>query len=197
MTNEQFDKLFNQAKELMNKSKDPVHDWRHIERVLINIEKILELLPEEKKRDLDMKILRLAAAWHDISFVFYKSGFRQYFLDHVRGSKIAKQYFEQYGLGIKEIDLIGDIIYHHNLTEFGILNRKRSLYYQIVQDADIMDSYNCPERVELAGEQVKQTPSLWYKFVIKVLKPLFLNWLVNHPKRIYNLPESIKIVKGK
>ena len=81
MDQEQFSKFFEQAYKLMQKSKDPVHDWSHIERVLINIKSIVAKLPRELAVGLDMKILKLVAAWHDIAFVFYNHGIVNYFFE--------------------------------------------------------------------------------------------------------------------
>jgi len=39
-----------------------------------------------------------------------------------------------------------------------------------------MDSYNSPERVKTAEEEAKKS-SGYYKLIIKILKPLFFNWL--------------------
>ena len=90
MTENQFNFLFNQAKELMAKTRDPVHDWSHIERVLTNVFQIKKLLPIEKQNRLDDKILTIAAAWHDICYVFYKPSIWQYFLEGKRCAKICR-----------------------------------------------------------------------------------------------------------
>ena len=194
MTDEQFEELFNKAKELMNKTKDPVHDWRHIERVLVNANRIIKRLPEKVVESLDMKILKLAAAWHDISFVFHKAGFRQFLLEHRRAVRIARNYFKQVDLADSEANLICSVIYAHTFNVFGGLNKKKSLYYQIVQDADNLDSYSpvfSKERINQAEEAARRS-SLYYKLIIRVLKPLFFNFLVRHKHLVYNLPEIVK-----
>lgn len=190
MRQEQFEWLFNKAKELMNKSQDPVHDWHHIERVLINIERIKALLMD-KKRNLDDKILKLSVAWHDVSFAFCPAGFVQYFKEESRAAKIFRKYAKRVDLSQKETDLIADIILHHVGSCFGRLNRKKSLYHQIVQDADTLDSFASPERVDLA-QRAADGSSIYYKFITRVLKPLFFNFLIRHKTFIYNLPEIIK-----
>ena len=126
MTDNQFNQLFKKAQNLMNKTKDPVHDWRHIERVLVNIDKIIKRLPEKVVADLDMKILELAAAWHDVSFVFHKAGFWHYFIEGKEGARIARKYFKEVDLGKREIRLICSVIWMHQHSSLFILNKRRS-----------------------------------------------------------------------
>jgi HD superfamily phosphodiesterase len=193
MTQEQFNWLFNKAKELMHKTLDPVHDWAHIERVLANMERINKLLPVDKIKKLDDKILKLAVAWHDISYIQHKDTFIQYIVESWRSKKLINQYFKQMNLSKKEIDLVSDIVLHHDWVELVflrwiVLNKRRSIYHQIVQDADTMDSFS-DIRVERAEENINQ--SLFKRIVMKILKPLFFNFLVKHKSLVYNLPEII------
>ncbi len=194
----QVDWLFNKARELMNKTMDPVHDWAHVERVLVNVERIKELLPQDKVKDLDDKILKLAVAWHDISYIKYRATFSQYIFEVWRGKKIIYKYFNRAGVDRREIDFIYKIIFHHGWTEVFILgwivlNKKRSIYHQIVQDADTMDCFN-DSRVKQAEENIH---SVFKKIVLRFLKPLFFNLMVKHKGLIYNLPEIInRLNKG-
>ncbi len=190
MTDQQFEKLFQQAKELMLKTKDEVHDWTHIERVLASAQMILAKLPVAEQEKIDEKILNLAIAWHDTDFVFRKPSVVNYFLEGRRVAKLVEKYFQAAGVKDKEIDLVKDIVKHHTNSSLGILNKKRSLSYQIVQDADTMDSFVYPHRLEKAK---KQAHNFWYyRVLIKILKPIFFNFLRRHPKIIYNQPEIIK-----
>lgn len=189
MTQSQFNYLCNQAKELMAKTKDPVHDLSHVERVANNALEIKKLLPQDKQADLDDKILILAALWHDLSYVFYPAGFRQVFLENRRARHWACHYFRKAGLPEAEIDLLGDIIFHHVWIAFHFLNRKRSLYHQIVQDADTLEMVAL-ERLVKARQKTSSSP--YYFFLIKVLKPLFYSFFLNHRELFYNLSESIK-----
>lgn len=198
MTDKQFEGLFNKAKELMARTLDPVHDWAHIERVLVNLEKIKIALPLEKTRDLDDKILKLAVAWHDMSYIKYRATLAQYLLESWRTKKIIHHYFIQADLDKEETDLINDIILHHDWVEIFILkwlvlNKKRSLYHQIVQDADTLDSYS-HERVSQAEKN--RSHSLFKRAVMGVLKPLFFNFLIKRKSLIYNLPETIEKIES-
>ena len=192
MTQEQFDCLFNKARELMNKTLDPVHDWAHIERVLVNVKRIKELLPEIKVRGLNNKILKLAVAWHDISYTKHKATFIQYIIEVWRSRRIIYKYFNRAEVDKKETDFIYNIIFHHDWTEIFILkwivlNKRRSIYHQIVQDADTMDCFS-GLRIRQAKENIN---SLFKRVVMGFLKPLFYNFVTEHKGLIYNLPEII------
>ncbi len=189
MTQSQFNFLFNKGKELMAKTKDPVHDLSHVERVLNNALEIKKLLSADKQAELDDKILILAALWHDVSYCFYKVSLTQYFLEAKRTVTIAKKYFQAAGLENKEADLINDIILHHPLSLFGFLNKKRSYYHQIIQDADFFDNFN-EERIEKAEETAPQY--FFRTMVMKVMKPLFFQFLIKHKKWFLNLSDIIK-----
>lgn len=190
MTEKQFDFLFNQAEELMKKSFDPVHDWSHCERVAANVFKIKKLLAKNLQSGLNEKILILAAAWHDISFAFYKPGLIQLVLENRRGRRISKKYFLQAGLVKKETDLISSIVAHHVGSSTGFLNKKRSLSHQVVQDADTLESFGSPIRIKQVGRMAKK--SLWYWLIIKILKPIFYNFYNKHKGLIYNMPDLIE-----
>lgn len=189
MTQEQFDILFSKARDLMQKTKDKNHDWAHIERVLENINKIKKELPNKLQAQLDDQILKLAAAWHDISFVFYKVNFRQFFYEGRRSVKIIDNYFKKSGLLQKEVDLICDIVKYHTGSPFGWLNKTKSLYHQIIQDADTIDVFHKGRRQQ--AREAAERGSWFWKFVIKIYKPLTYNWYLKHYRFIYNFPDII------
>jgi len=197
MTKKQFDFLFNKAKELMKKTKDPVHDWGHIKRTIDNVFEIKKLLSKQEQKKLDDKILTLGAAWHDVAFVYYKPGIINYFLEGSRAAKITKKYCKQASLQNKETKLICDIIRWHTGSSTGRLNKHKTLYHQIIQDADTLESYNSPIRLKqskIQGDKVHWYD--WYGFVNKILKPMFFKFLKKHPSKIYNLPHIVeKIIK--
>lgn len=190
MTEQQFKTLFAQAKELMQQTKDPVHDWSHCERTIRNVFRIKELLPIAEQEKCDDKILILAAAWHDVSFVFHQPGLANFLLEGGRAAKISQKYFAQAKLSATEIKLICDIILHHPGNSFGILNRQRSLMHQVFQDADNLDSFAPSVRMLQVAHEAQH--HLWYKLLFRFLKPIFFNFLFRHPKIIYNLPKIIK-----
>lgn len=200
MSQDQFNFLYNKAKELMQNTKDPSHDWGHIKRVMENVFKIkvkigfkTRLNENEIQPNLDNKILTVATVWHDISYAFYKAGFLQYFKEAKRSIKIAKEYFQQAQLAHQEISLICDIILHHGLSELGFLNRNKTLYHQLIQDADTLDGFFNEKRIKEIEKVVKH--SLYWFLVIKILKPLFFNFLTKNKKYLLILPESVKVLE--
>lgn len=190
MTIEQYNYLVNKGRELMNKTMDPVHDTAHIERVLVNAEKIMKLLSKKRKEEIDEKILKLAIMWHDISYIKYKPTLRQYFLEGKRSSEIIWENFKLVKLPASETSLIADIVWHHTWNDIGILNYGKGLYHKIVQDADHLDSFS-EIRLKQAEETAEMT--VFKKVVMKVLKPIFWGYILRHKKFFLNLNESLEI----
>lgn len=194
MTHKQFDWLYNKAKELMAQTKDPVHDWGHVKRVMDDALKIKALLPMEKQVKVDDKILSVTAAWHDISYINYRASFMQYLLEGRRSVKLAKKYFKQAEIDKREIKIICRVILRHSAKEVRLLRRiikkrKKNIYAQLIEDADWLENFN-QDRIKQA-ENSNQT--LFKKFAMKFLKPLFFNFLLNNKKRFLHLRESLEI----
>jgi HD superfamily phosphodiesterase len=191
MTQQQFDFLYNKAEELMKKTKDPNHDWSHMQRVEENALKIKKLLPNENQNNIDDKILRLACAWHDISYASYKASPRQYFLEARRSVRVIKKYFKQVGILEDELKIIVNmVLYHDVLMSFRHRNGKRSLYNKIIQDADFLDGVD-PKRVGKVREMAKD--SLYWKLVGNILIPLFLGGVIKNKNKFLNLEESTRL----
>ena len=196
MTKSQFDFLLSKAEKLMQQTKDPIHDWSHCQRTIDNVFKIKKLLPLAEQKKLDDKILTLAAAWHDIAFVYYKPTLiNLFFREGIRAARVTRRYCQQAGLKDKETDLMCDIVRHHIGSSWGDLNRRRglSLYHQMVQDADTLESYASPIRLKQSQELAKKSHWYdWYGFINKILKPIFFKFFKKNPWLIYNLPHIIK-----
>lgn len=202
MTQEQFDYLFDKAKELMERTKDPVHNWAHVERVIKYAWRIKKLLNEDWRERINDKILSLAIAWHDISFTEYKQGFVQINAEARRSVKIARKYFEEAKLLIEETELILDVIWHHSYIlsmmaqnpypwlRKTFANRARSIYHKIVQDADLLDTIS-DERLKAVQKLAEERR--FYRFVLNFIKPLLFRWLKNKRRWYLNLPESARI----
>ncbi len=170
----------------MKESNDPVHDWSHAEEVLRKALKIKNLLGKK----LDERIIKIAAAWHDISYAFYKKGIIQYFLEGRRSSKISQKYFKKIKLPQKEIDLISDVILHHPFADLsflgkGFLNKKRTLYHQIIQDADTLS-----ENLERFEKGVDKE-SFFYKLFFKYLVAKFFKIRKKKIDEFLNLKERL------
>ena len=191
MIQEQFNFLYNKAEELIGDTKDPNHDWSHMQRVEENALKIKKLLPDKEQINIDDKILKLACAWHDISYASYKASPRQYFLEARRSVRVIKKYFKQVNVVESELKIITNmVLYHDVLMSFRYRNGKRGLYNKIIQDADFLDGVDS-ERINKVKEMAKH--SLYWKFINKVLIPLFLGRVIKNKNKFLNLEESTKI----
>jgi len=185
MTDEQFDYLYNKAKELLKNTRDPNHDWQHMQRVEENALRIKKLLGVE----IDERILRIASAWHDISYAFYKANVFQFILEGPRGARKFKRYANQAGVNRKETELLSDIIWHHDIyKESRLVNRKRSAYHKIIQDADFLEEFN---EGRMKNAQKMAESSLYWRFVIKIIKPIFFNWLKKNKDKFLNFKQVI------
>ena len=195
MTQEQFDFLFDKAKELMGRTQDKVHDWSHIERTIKNAFRIKRLLDKDLQEQINDKVLTIAITWHDISFVFYKQNPSQFFQESKRSTKIARKYFNQAKLSIEEIEIILSVILHHPVyypfIRSDFLNRDKSIYHQIVQDADMIDFFS-DERMKVAKESTKDSWRWWLAYYI--LKPFFYKSRMKKKYIFFNLEESLKIL---
>jgi len=188
MTQEQYDFLAKKAKELMQNTLDPVHNWEHVFNVKQNALKLKSMLPLKFQERIDDKILAIMCLWHDISYVYYKSGFLQFFIEGVRAEKIVKPYLKAAGLLRKEKRLIKDAIRTHPHIYY-FFTHYRTLYHKILNDADFIEDSN-PKRIALAKATMSQ--SFFRLFVMKILKPLFYNSYKNH---FFNFKESRELVK--
>lgn len=188
MTQKQFDFLFNKAKEIMEKSKDLVHDWSHIERVIANAKMIKKHLPEAQQAQIDEQLLILCCAWHDVSHALYKIGFMEKFLEGWRSAKMISIIFSEQKVAEVEKFLVRDTATAHAMKEFKFLKRKHlSLYHKIMQDADMLDNFY-PTRAEFLAAQAKDY--FYARFIIKILKPIFYQWMQRHLNLFLNLKES-------
>jgi hypothetical protein len=189
MTLEQFQKLEAEARILMAETRDQNHDWGHVEMVLQNAELIKKELKAEAIIGLDEFLLKTAVLWHDISFSRYSMNFIQYFREAIRSMKIAKKYFQKAGLIKGEIKLLSDVIKRHPWSSFGILNKKRSIYHRIVQDADTIEIFSYKRYLQAIKTAER---SLLWRMIIKIGKPLTYNWYLRHWNFIYNFPDVIQ-----
>ncbi len=191
MTQEQFDILFNKAKEIMLTSKDPVHNWGHIQRVIKNAQEILKKLPLDIQEKVDEKLLILCCAWHDVSHASCAPGFIQKFLEGRRSAKIINEFFSTANVKESEKFLVADNAIRHTMKELRFLGKSNlSIYHKIMQDADWLDNFYAPRVAQLEA-QVKK--SLYAFVVIKFLKPLFYNWQKNNMHLFLNFKETTAV----
>ncbi|MFH1610709.1 MAG: HD domain-containing protein [Patescibacteria group bacterium] len=159
-----------------------------MKRVEENALKIKKLL---NNNDIDDKILRLACAWHDISYVFFKASPRQYFLEARRSVRFIKKNFKEVNFPEDELKIITNIVlYHDVLMSFRRRNEKRSLHNKIMQDTDFLDGTS-NDRIDHAKKLSKN--SMYWKFVSKILVPIFIGTVVKNKNKFLNLEENTRL----
>ena len=188
MTQEQYDFLAKKVEELMQKTKDPVHDFEHVLNVKENALRLKKLLSIKYQQKVDDQILAIICLWHDISYVYYKSGLWQFFVEGVRAERIVGPYLKSAGLSKKERRLIKSAIRTHPHI-YHFFTHYRTLYHKILNDADFIEDSN-PKRIAQAEATVRQ--SVFRFLVMKILKPLFYK---SYKKYFFNFKESQELLK--
>lgn len=172
-------------------SKDPLHNFSHIERVVQNARRIVHTL--KLQNTVDEHVLTACCYLHDVVIVGEnnkREGLWHQIKNHVREPQMNKNHLpkilQQFDLSKSEYAVIYNaIINHPHSIPYRRLNKKRDIYTKILQDADTLD-YVSHERV-VHGEQLLGTlgKGLIYMYVTLVRK--CISWFLN-------LPESEKIL---
>lgn len=197
MDQQQLKKIQFFAKNAMLKSKDISHDWSHIERVVTNARGIVNYL----NLDLDKNLLEACVLLHDLSYsenrgnILLKHSFEvPMTLRLLRKAFMSELNF----VSVQDQSVIIEAIKHHAFSfPYHRLNQKRSLYSQVLQDADTVDVFS-KERLQ----QARQRKSLLityrllkfiYNFGFHNLK-YFLNFpqLANRFGRVVHIPLSFR-----
>lgn len=104
------------------------HDWQHIQRVLINAEKILAA------EDADEFTVKLACLLHDIADAKFHDG------DEVLGPKLTQDFLTRIEVETPIIDEVVYIVKHISFKSEAVTKEQKSIEFQIVQDADRLDA---------------------------------------------------------
>ncbi len=197
MDQQQLKKIRLFAKNTMLKSKDISHDWGHIERVVKNAGDIIDYLNLE----LNKNLLEACVLLHDLSFSENRGNiFFKYLLEVRMTIELLQKAFksELSFVSGQDQNIIIDAIRHHAFSfPYHQLNRKRSLYSRVLQDADTID-YFSKERFKQACK--RKTLLITYKllkfiydFGFHNLK-YFLNFpqLANRFGRVAHIPLSFR-----
>ena len=172
----------------MGKTLDPQHDFSHVQRVMENALKIVDVLNLENK--IDINILKIACLFHDIAFTQYKPSFLTWILEGKYSVRILRELNILFFLNKKEISLVEQAIRYHGLAfPLRRLNRKRSLYCQILQDADMLDQFS-QERIENLRKPKKK--SSFFCYVIHALHKPALRFARKNIRFFLNFPQLAK-----
>jgi len=177
-------KIKNFARELMKKSRDPQHDFGHLERVARNVLKIVKILKVESEVDKDLLVA--VSYLHDVNHGQFSPGLINYFSEKRFLKKILPGVLEKFDLSWNEKRIMSEAVYNCPYSfPFKKLNRDGDLYSKILQDADTIDFFS-KER-EKSFHQAKRG-FLFYK----ILGLFFLRGLEygrKHLKNYLNFPE--------
>ncbi|PLX26302.1 hypothetical protein C0581_04815 [Candidatus Parcubacteria bacterium] len=144
MKENNIQKLTLKAQELMHSSSDPIHDIRHVERVVTNVQKLSK---ELRVHTRERQALELSAWWHDVGrTVTQKPSFVwMLFLDDIISAFALLLYTLRYGIlfnGVVSIAI--RIILCKSLGTGALLTRillrkKTRTLLNILKDADSLD----------------------------------------------------------
>ena len=186
MTKFQLHKIRDFVRREVAKSIDPLHDFDHLVRVIDNARLIVSIL--RVKRDIDIDLLEAACLLHDIHFTRFKPGVLNFFRESRLLKRVVPSLIGQFGLSEADRYLLEEAIYHHTFAfPFRRLNKKYSLYAQILQDADTLETFS---RVRFLGLKTLRNKSRFYRFV-SLLSGLAAKRFRKNKHRYLNLPEII------
>lgn len=155
------------------------HDWSHVQRVWKNA----KLLTKKGGYNLDLELLRIMCLVHDITWTRYDYNMINYFREGRLAKETAGKYLKGFEISQDEINLILEAVSHHHLSlPFRRLNKKRSLYAQILQDADTLDYFH-HERVIFWFKYIPKPMRRWAEKIIKYWRSK-IYWFVNMPELV-------------
>jgi len=170
----EVEKIKKFARRLVKKSKDPQHDFAHLERVAKNTQKIVGILKVSAKIDGD---LLLAMAYlHDVNHAYFSPGLIHYFSEERKLKKVLPGVLGKFNLKQNEKQIISKAIYNCPYSfPFKKLNKSGDLYSKILQDADTIDFFS--------KEREKSFSKARRKFVFYRLLAPFSFWVLEYGRK--------------
>lgn len=181
--NHRTQKLIEMAKHFMYCSFDPIHDIRHVIRVVGHTKKLAQDLKLSEK---EAQALEIAAWWHDVSRSFTRkpSMIWMMFFDDMFSALLLWVYTIRFGMFGDVVGLSTRLIWCKNLATGSLfakifLKKRTRLLLDILKDADNLDLLHI-ERYENARKM--STHSLKHYYAFKTLIWLNLNTKILHMK---------------
>ena len=181
--NLRIQKLIETAKHFMYCSTDPIHDIRHVRRVVDYTQKLAHDLDLTEK---EAYALELAAWWHDVSRSFTRkpSMIWMMFFDDMFSALILWIFTLRFGIFGNVAGLSTRLIWCKNLATGSLftkifLRKRTRLLLDVLKDADNLDLLHI-ERYEIARKMSQDSRKNYYAF--KTLIWLNLNTNVLHMK---------------
>lgn len=180
------------AKIAMSNTLDAQHDWSHVVRVKLNALRIVEIL---NIKGLDLNLLEAICYLHDWAYTAHKFSLKTFFWEGAMAVNLLKKELDAFTLTVSEKKLILEAIRHHTLAvPFRRLNRKRNLYCQILQDADLLDMFNSA-RLKIFKTRSRSNP-LFIRLVNLMSNPdKQMARVYNRLDRYLNLKDLVKFKK--
>ena len=140
------------------KNVDTYHNLKHTERVRKNAQKIVKSL--NLKTKIDINLLAAICLLHDLTYSKYKTSIFSYIFEPIIIKRLLHKAFlkKLKFVSQREKNVIINATTNHCFSfPFKKLNKKNSLYSQILQDADTLDQFN-PKRLKDFKKQAKTDP---------------------------------------
>ncbi|MBN1169287.1 HD domain-containing protein [Candidatus Woesebacteria bacterium] len=174
MTKDKLEEIKAYVKRKMDKSNDPLHEWKHAKRVCENCRKIVKALNLEDK--VDYNLLQATCYLHDINHIYYPPGILNYFFETRNSKRVLPKILSKLKIKGSEKKIIEDAVYSSSFSfPFRKLNKDKDLYTQVLQDADTLDFFN--------KDRIKSF--LRYKrkfFFLRLIAP-FSHWAINFGRK--------------
>lgn len=181
-----YTKLENKFLPLIHKSKDPQHGIEHIQNVMQNALSIADLI-DPKQKIIDRNLLKACVLSHDLTYSQHNHSFYTWLYEGKLVVKIVQNIIHDIMEDDEKLILLDAIERHIHSFPIRRLNKKASLYAQILQDADTLDLFN-KKRVENFANN--KLPKIFKSKLISLA-----NKLDNYVYIFLNLPESNSIAK--
>lgn len=171
-----------------DRSGNPIHNSKHLERVKQNADYIVDILGV--KNELDLNLLHAACYLHDVPVNMAEKVFLRSLGRHLFEKELIKKYlpgiFDLFLLSKEERDILYDALVNHAFSiPYRNLNKKGSIYTKILQDADSLDYFSYKRQQDI--KEVKKT-SLLYSFLspfsglIFTIGRKYIRFFLNFPK---------------
>jgi HD superfamily phosphodiesterase len=184
-----FNQINDFAAQVMKNSSDSYHSLDHVKSVAKNALKFNKIL----NTNLDQKLLVSVCYLHDIHVIKSKPTLRTFLFEKRILKKILPNILTQFNLSKKDKKIIEQAVYNHpHAFPFHKLNKKRSLYAQLLQDADLVDQFS-KHSLSTTDTTIFQKIILSLSFIIQTptIGAFVIKHFSNHPQA------SLQVLKSK
>lgn len=186
MTKEKLQEIIDTCTPLLQNSPDPIHSTNHIRSVVKNAMLIANHLAD---KNIDTNLLTAICYLHDIASFTRRASLYQFLFEPLLAKKALKKFLPQFNLPAQENSLIIEAVTHHpHAFPFRRLNRKRNLYCQILQDADLFDQFSTHQLQTLRTHPQRNL----FQKIISLFSTIGAQHVKRNIDKYYNQPEIIK-----